>query len=68
MLVVPILLYPALMIVMQQLAIFGQRQLQEAPVSVLAQGADEEILARLRSDDPLSVETGKRRTSTRRLC
>lgn len=57
MLVVPIFLYPALLIVMQQLAIFGQRQLQEAPASVLAQGADEEILGRLRSDNRLSVVT-----------
>jgi sodium transport system permease protein len=35
---VPIFLYPALPSVMQQLAPSGQRQLEEGPVSVLAQG------------------------------
>lgn len=55
MLVVPIFLYPGLLIVMQQLAIFGQRQLKEAPAAVLAQGADADMLRRLEADTRLRV-------------
>ena len=56
MLVVPIFLYPLLLILVQQLAIFGRRQLEEAPVTVVAQGAGGELLALLQSDSSISVE------------
>lgn len=62
MLVVPIFLYPALLIVVEQLALFGQRQLEEAPASVVAQGAGAEALAILRSDSSLIVATGREAT------
>jgi sodium transport system permease protein len=57
MLVVPVFLYPALLVIVEQLAIFGQRQLEEAPVSVHAQGASDDVLRLLRSDSAMAVST-----------
>ncbi len=44
MVVVPVLLYPALMIVAQQLALFGQRQLESEPSAVAVAGEVDPLL------------------------
>ncbi|HEX8362280.1 MAG TPA: ABC transporter permease subunit/CPBP intramembrane protease [Longimicrobium sp.] len=41
MLVIPTLLYPALFVLMEQLALFGQRKLEERPPAVAVAGADD---------------------------
>jgi sodium transport system permease protein len=56
MLVVPVFLYPALLVVIEQLAIFGQRHLEEAPVTVVVQGASPEALTILRADPSIRLE------------
>ena len=43
MVVVPVLLYPALMIASEQLALFGMRQLESAPARVAIVGGDEAL-------------------------
>lgn len=55
MLVVPVFLYPVLLIVVEQLAIFGQRQLEEAPAAVVAQGAGPDLLRILQTDPEMAV-------------
>ncbi|MFL5542156.1 MAG: hypothetical protein ACJ8J0_24430, partial [Longimicrobiaceae bacterium] len=40
MIVIPTLLYPALMVVIEQLTLFGQRRLSERPAAVAVAGAD----------------------------
>lgn len=55
MLVVPVFLYPGLLVVTQQLAIFGQRQLEEAPVTVVAQGAPASAEAALSADSMIRL-------------
>jgi sodium transport system permease protein len=56
MIVVPVLLYPALLVVSEQLLLFGQRSLEAArsPVAVVGQ-APVELLDILRADEDLDV-------------
>ena len=69
MLVVPIFLYPVLMVVVQQLVLIGRRSIEEAPARVAVVGATPAALAFLQRDSALdargsinlavdSVETG----------
>ena len=55
MLVVPTLLYPAMMVLAQQVAIFGQRRLSERPAAVAVAGGDTALLAFLRADSALRL-------------
>lgn len=57
MIVVPVLLYPAIMIVSQQLSFFGRRQLERAPAVVAVRGDPEPdgLVAFLRARDDLTV-------------
>jgi sodium transport system permease protein len=57
MLVVPIFLYPVLLIIVQQLALFGQRQLEEAPVTIVTQGGSAEALALLHEDPGITLRS-----------
>ena len=54
MLVIPTLLYPALFVMMEQLALFGQRKLEERPPAVAVAGA-EDVRAFLARDSLLRV-------------
>lgn len=55
MIVVPALLYPALLILTEQLALFGQRELERGAVSVAVQDAPPELVAALAADDELEA-------------
>jgi sodium transport system permease protein len=55
MLVVPTLLYPAMMILAQQIALVGQRQLRERPAAVAVAGGDSALAAFLRADSALRI-------------
>jgi sodium transport system permease protein len=55
MLVVPVFLYPALMVVMEQLILIGRRSLEEQAVSVSVSGASGAALAFLERDSSLRV-------------
>ena len=55
MLVVPTLLYPAMMILAQQIALVGQRRLGERPASVAVAGGDSALSAFLRADTALRI-------------
>jgi sodium transport system permease protein len=55
MIVIPTLLYPALLVVMEQLTLFGQRRLSERPAAVAVRGADPELAAFLRRDSTLRL-------------
>ncbi len=55
MIVVPVFLYPIMLVVGQQLAMFGMRQLEEEPIGVVVQGAPPEALAILARDTMLDV-------------
>ncbi|HEX8246300.1 MAG TPA: ABC transporter permease subunit/CPBP intramembrane protease, partial [Longimicrobium sp.] len=50
MIVIPTLLYPGLMVVMEQLTLFGQRRLSERPAAIAVRGVDAGMLAFLRGD------------------
>ncbi|MBW3627831.1 MAG: ABC transporter permease subunit [Gemmatimonadetes bacterium] len=55
MLVLPVFLYPALMVLVQQLVLIGRRSLEEQPVSVSVSGASEPAFAYLAGDSALKV-------------
>jgi len=55
MIVIPTLLYPALLVVMEQLTLFGQRRLSERPAAVAVAGADAEFSAFFRRDSTLRI-------------
>ena len=55
MIVVPTLLYPMIFIVMEQLTLFGQRQLGERPAVVAVRGADPALLSFLSADSALRL-------------
>lgn len=55
MIVIPTLLYPALMVLVEQLTLFGQRRLSEQPAAVAVAGADPATLAFLRRDTALRL-------------
>jgi sodium transport system permease protein len=57
MLVVPVFLYPALMVAIEQLAIFGQHKLAERPAAVAVQGGGAAVLQFLARDTTLRVTT-----------
>lgn len=56
MVVVPIFFYPVLLIVLEQLALFGRQQLEEARAAVVVVGAEDETRAFLARDSALQVE------------
>ena len=55
MVVVPVLLYPALLIISEQLALFGIRQLRSEPVEIAVVGATPQLRAFIDSDVDLDV-------------
>jgi sodium transport system permease protein len=55
MLVLPTLLYPAMLVVIQQIAIFGQRQLSAAPAKVAVAGADPALVRFMDGDSAIRV-------------
>ncbi|HEX2209887.1 MAG TPA: ABC transporter permease subunit/CPBP intramembrane protease [Longimicrobium sp.] len=55
MLVLPTLLYPAMLVVIQQIAIFGQRQLSAEPAKVAIAGADPALVRFLDADTAIRV-------------
>lgn len=55
MLVLPTLLYPAILVLVQQVAIFGQRQLGAAPAKVAVAGADVGLVRFLDADSSIRV-------------
>jgi sodium transport system permease protein len=55
MLVLPTLLYPAILVLVQQLAIFGQKQLSAAPAKVAVAGADAGLVRFLDADSSIRV-------------
>jgi sodium transport system permease protein len=55
MLVLPIFLYPGLLVVVQQLVLFGQRSIEQAPAVVLVSGASEDAVRFLDADSALNV-------------
>lgn len=55
MLVLPTLLYPAILVLVQQLAIFGQRQLSAEPAKVAVSGADGGLVRFLDADSAIRV-------------
>ncbi len=55
MLVLPTLLYPAILVLVQQLAIFGQKQLSAAPARVAIAGADVGLVRFLDADSAIRV-------------
>lgn len=55
MIVLPTLLYPALFLAMEQIALLGQRSLGERPAAVAVRGADAELAAFLRADSALRL-------------
>ncbi len=58
MIVVPVLLYPALMVVSEQLALFGMRQLRSEPAQIAIVGGSDELRAFVDSDLDLDVVPG----------
>ena len=59
MVVVPVLLYPALMIVSEQLALFGMRQLQAEPARVAIVGGDDALRAFAELDEDIVLLPGE---------
>ncbi|CAN5605989.1 ABC transporter permease [soil metagenome] len=59
MIVVPVFLYPVLLVMMQQLTLFGQRTLQEQPPLVQVAGGAADAAAFLREDTLLRVMWGE---------
>jgi sodium transport system permease protein len=57
MVVVPIFFYPVLLVVLEQLALFGRQQLEEAQATVMVIGADDGTRGFLARDSALRVET-----------
>jgi sodium transport system permease protein len=55
MLVLPTLLYPAMLVVIQQIAIFGQRQLSAEPAKVAMAGADPALVRFMDGDSAIRV-------------
>ena len=55
MIVIPTLLYPGLLVAMEQLTLFGQRRLGQKPAAVAVAGADAGLLAFLRRDSTLRL-------------
>ncbi len=55
MIVVPVLLYPALMVVSEQLALFGMRQLRADPAQVAIIGGSSELRAFVDSDEDIEI-------------
>ncbi|HEU0014405.1 MAG TPA: ABC transporter permease subunit/CPBP intramembrane protease [Longimicrobium sp.] len=55
MVVVPTLLYPAILVFMEQLALFGQRQLTAEPAAVAVAGAEPPLVAFLARDSAIRV-------------
>jgi sodium transport system permease protein len=55
MLVLPTLLYPAMLVLVQQIAIFGQRQLSAAPARVAVAGADPALVRFIDGDSAIRV-------------
>ncbi|HEU4561703.1 MAG TPA: ABC transporter permease subunit/CPBP intramembrane protease [Longimicrobium sp.] len=55
MIVIPTLLYPGLMVLMEQLSLIGQRRLTERPAAVAVQGVDPALTAFLRRDTAIRV-------------
>ena len=55
MLVLPTLLYPAMLVLIQQIAIFGQRQLSAAPARVAMTGADPALVRFMDGDSAIRV-------------
>ncbi len=55
MLVLPTLLYPAILVLVQQLAIFGQRQLSAEPAKIAVAGADPALVRFLDADSAIRV-------------
>ena len=55
MIVIPIFLYPVLFVVMEQVAIFGQRKLAAEPARVAVEGAPAELVRFLDGDSALRV-------------
>jgi sodium transport system permease protein len=55
MLVLPTLLYPAILVLVQQLAIFGQKQLSAEPAKVAVAGADPALVRFLDADSAIRV-------------
>lgn len=55
MIVIPTLLYPAIMVVLEQLTLFGQRRLAERPAAVAVQAGDAGLAAFLRRDTALRI-------------
>ena len=55
MIVIPTLLYPGLLVAMEQLTLFGQRRLGEKPAAVAVSGADAGLIAFLRRDSTLRL-------------
>jgi sodium transport system permease protein len=55
MLLLPTLLYPAILVLVQQLAIFGQRQLSAEPARVAVAGASPELVRWMDADSSIRV-------------
>lgn len=55
MVVIPVLLYPGLMVLMEQLTLFGQKRLDQKPAAVAVAGADAGLAAFLARDTALRV-------------
>ncbi|MBW3571486.1 MAG: ABC transporter permease subunit [Gemmatimonadetes bacterium] len=62
MLVLPTLLYPAMLVLIQQIAIFGQRQLSAAPAKVAVAGADPALVRFMDGDSAIRVFGAERAT------
>ena len=62
MLVLPTLLYPAIMVLVQQIAIFGQQRLGAEPARVAVAGADAALVRFLDADTAIRVFAAERAT------
>ncbi|HEU0302327.1 MAG TPA: ABC transporter permease subunit/CPBP intramembrane protease [Longimicrobium sp.] len=62
MLVLPTLLYPAILVLVQQLAIFGQQRLGAEPAKVAVAGGDAALVRYLDADTSIRVFTAKSAT------
>lgn len=63
MLVLPTLLYPAMLVLIQQIAIFGQRQLSAAPAKVAIAGADPALVRFMDGDSSIRVFSAESATT-----
>jgi sodium transport system permease protein len=60
MLVIPIFLYPVLLVVIEQLVLFGKRSIEQRPVAVAVSGATPAAMAFLEGDTALRVRHSAR--------